>query len=321
MNWDPLYVAYAGVLIATLFLVEGLYFLYVDLQGGDRKAANRRMRLLSSGLGGEEVYLQLRRQRGEVGLAALLRLDWLGTLLRNAGAPITTSRMSVLMLAAAVIITAIMAGLGGASLIKGLLFGVGLGIGLPILVLSYVGRRRIRKFTAQLPDALDMMVRSLRAGHPISASMGLIAREMSDPIGSDFGLVFDETTYGLELSEALENLSRRYQITDLRFMVVAIKVQLGTGGNLAEILAALSRVIRDRQRMDLKVRALSAEGRFSAYVLSVLPFLVMGGMLLINPGYFAEAAPEPAFKLLIGGALTGILIGIVIMYRMVNFRI
>src|SRR5437667_3236266 len=321
MNWDPLYVAYAGVLIGTLFLVEGLYFLYVDLQGGDRKAANRRMRLLSSGLGGEEVYLQLRRQRGEVGLAAMLRLDWLGALLRNAGAPITTSRMSVLMLAAAAMITAIMAGLGGASLVKGLAFGVGLGIGLPILVLSYIGRRRIRRFTAQLPDALDMMVRSLRAGHPISASMGLIAREMPDPIGSDFGLVFDETTYGLELSEALENLSRRYEVTDLRFMVVAIKVQLGTGGNLAEILAALSRVIRDRQRMDLKVKALSAEGRFSAYVLSVLPFLVMGGMLLINPGYFAEAAPDPTFKLLIGAALSGILTGIVIMYRMVNFRI
>jgi tight adherence protein B len=321
MNWDPLYVAYAGVLVATLFLVEGLYFLYVDLQGGDRKAANRRMRLLASGLEGEEVYLQLRRQRGEVGLAAMLRLDWLGTMLRNAGAPITTSRMGVLMLAAAVMITALMSGLGRASLVKGLSFGVGLGIGLPILVLSYVGRRRIRKFTAQLPDALDMMVRSLRAGHPISASMGLIAREMSDPIGSDFGLVFDETTYGLELSEALENLSRRYQITDLRFMVVAIKVQLGTGGNLAEILAALSRVIRDRQRMDLKVRALSAEGRFSAYVLSVLPFAVMGGMLLINPGYFAEAAPEPVFKILIGAALSGILTGIVIMYRMVNFRI
>lgn len=321
MNWDPLYLAYAGILIATLFLVEGLYFLYVDLKGGDRKAANRRMRLLASGLEGDEVYQHLRRQRGEVGLAAMLRLDWLGGLLRNAGAPISTMRMLVIMLAATAISTAIMAGIGSASLAKGLLLGFALGMGLPILTLAYIGRRRIRKFTEQLPDALDMMVRSLRAGHPVSASMGLIAREMPDPIGSDFGLVFDETTYGLELSEALENLSRRYQITDLRFMVVAIKVQLGTGGNLAEILGALSRVIRDRQRMDLKIKALSAEGRFSAYVLSILPFLVMGGMLLINPGYFAEAAPEPAFKLLLGIALSGIITGIVIMYRMVNFRV
>src|SRR5262249_27593373 len=151
-----------------------------------------------------------------------------------------------------------------------------------------VRARRIARFSELLPDAIDVIVRGLRVGYPLPAALELVAREMPDPIGSEFGMTADEISFGQDLRTAVENLHRRVGQDDLPFLLMAINVQSQTGGNLAEILTGLSRLLRNRGKLALKIRALSADGRMSAIVLSLVPFILFGGITLISPSYFAE---------------------------------
>ena len=195
------------------------------------------------------------------------------------------------------------------------------GVLAPIVYLNWLRTKRIKDFGEQLPDALDIMVRSLQAGHPISAAVSLVSKEMNDPIGTEFGIAVDEMTYGLDMREALYNMGRRIEIQDFQYVVVSINIQHETGGNLAEVLRNLSMVIRDRFRMFKKIRALSSEGRLSAVVLSFLPFAVGAIIFTGNPGFYLNVADDPLFLPMMGAALGLMLAGIFIMYRMVNFRV
>jgi tight adherence protein B len=181
--------------------------------------------------------------------------------------------------------------------------------------------RRQKKFGAQFPDAIDIIVRSLRAGHPVPIAINMVAREMGDPIGSEFGIVADEITYGADLETAMRNLYYRIGQDDLPLFVTAVAIQSSTGGNLGEILENLSAVIRDRFKMRRKIRALAAEGRASALILSSLPIGMFFVINLTTPNFYAEVWNEDITKiaLTIAGVWMGI--GNLIMYRMVNFRI
>jgi tight adherence protein B len=161
----------------------------------------------------------------------------------------------------------------------------------------------------------------MRAGHPLPTALGLVSREMPDPIGSEIGIVVDEVTYGIELEQALRNMAARTGHAELKFLVVAVNIQSKVGGNLAEILGNLSRLIRDRHRMVDKIRALSAEGRFSAALLSVLPLILAAIIHLMNPAFYGEVAADPLFAYGMGVGAVITVIGDYIMYRMVNFRI
>jgi tight adherence protein B len=196
-----------------------------------------------------------------------------------------------------------------------------MGISIPVVLLLRKKRLRLKAFQEQLPDALDMMVRSLRAGHPIRASMTLVADEMADPMGSEMGITVDEVTYGLDLREALENLRRRVPLMDLQYMVVTINIQYGTGGNLGEILSNLSSVIRDRFRLLKKVDALSAEGRLAAVVVGVIPAVIGVGMSLINPVYYTEAMGHKAFLPIAIGTVVLYFISMFAIYKIVNIRV
>ncbi|HET6160590.1 MAG TPA: type II secretion system F family protein, partial [Dongiaceae bacterium] len=195
------------------------------------------------------------------------------------------------------------------------------GLIVPLLVLILKRRARWKKMTAQLPDSIDIVVRSLRAGHPVPTSIAMVAREMRDPIATEFGLVVDEMTYGLNLDTAMSNLARRVGLSDLRFLVVAVMIQTQVGGNLAEILNSLSRVIRERAKMRAKIRALSAEGRFSAILLSILPFALAGVVNLVAPTFYAAVSNDPVFWPILGSGCGLMFLGIIVMYRMVNFRV
>jgi tight adherence protein B len=154
----------------------------------------------------------------------------------------------------------------------------------------------------------------------LPVALDLAAREMPDPIGSELGMTSDEITFGQDVRTAVENLYRRVGHEDLLFFVVAINVQNQTGGNLAEVLSRLSRLLRNRSKLRLKIRALSAEGRVSAVVLSLMPFVLFGGIGLISPGYFGEIRNDPLVTpALIYGAIS-LLFGNMVMYRMVHFR-
>ena len=147
----------------------------------------------------------------------------------------------------------------------------------------------------QFPVALDVFVRGLRAGHPIAAALDLLTVEMPDPIGSQFGVAVDEVTYGAELRDALQEMAERWDLDDMRMFVVSLSVQNETGGNLAEILDNLSRVIRERQSMMMKVRALSSEGRMTALILTILPVFAFTMLFVFNPAFFLDVANDPYF--------------------------
>ena len=151
--------------------------------------------------------------------------------------------------------------------------------------------------------------------------MNLVTREMPDPIGTEFGIAVDEMTYGLDLRDALENLGDRVDVKDFQYVVVSISIQHDTGGNLAEVLSGLSKVIRDRFKLFRKIKALSGEGRMSAIVLSLLPFVTFAVIFSISPRFYTRVFPDPLFLPIAGGGFAMMLVGIFIMYRMVNFRV
>jgi tight adherence protein B len=173
----------------------------------------------------------------------------------------------------------------------------------------------------QFPVALDVFVRGLRAGHPIAAALDLLTVEMPDPIGSEFGVVVDEVTYGAELRDALQAMADRWDLDDMRMFVVSLSVQSETGGNLAEILDNLSTVIRERHSMMLKVRALSSEGRMTAVMLTILPVFAFTFLFIMNPGFYMDVADDPAF---VPGFVTLIImyfIGFYTIRRMVDLKV
>jgi len=174
-------------------------------------------------------------------------------------------------------------------------FAAALGGGLPLMLLNFRATRTRKKMQEQFPVALDVFVRGLRAGHPIAAALDLLTVEMPDPVGTQFGLVVDEVTYGAELRDALQAMADRWDLEDMRMFVVSLSVQSETGGNLAEILESLSKVIRERQSMFLKVRALSSEGRMTGVMLTVLPLFTFVMLFILSPGFFLDVANDPMF--------------------------
>ena len=164
------------------------------------------------------------------------------------------------------------------------------------------------------------MVRSMRAGHPVSVAVTLVARELSDPIGTEFGMVADEMTYGLDLEAALQNMCMRVGQQDLPFVLVAISIQSRTGGNLAEVLSNLSRVIRDRFKLRRRVKAMSAEGRMSAGALSLIPLLVFLAVNLLAPGFYGDIKHDPLIPPVATITFLIWAMGICIIYRLVNFK-
>ena len=305
------------VFVAAILAVEAIYWIVLRSRQAS-SAINRRLALTRQLTGSREVLNALRSERGlsDLDTPLLSRVnDWL------AQTGLRLNRRSLLLSAA------------GLTAALFLLFGVAAGFGLVALALAIVTAaaliglffkivrsRRIARFAELLPDAIDVIVRGLKVGYPLPAAIELVAREMPDPIGSEFGMTADEISFGQDLRTAVENLHRRVGQDDLPFLLMAINVQSQTGGNLGEILGGLSRLLRNRSKLALKIRALSADGRMSAIVLSCIPFVLFGGIMLISPAYFAEIRHHPAVvPALIYGAIS-LILGNIVMYRMVNFK-
>ena len=315
-------ILYGSVFLVFFLLVEGIYFLVTDFRSSRVRQMNRRMSMLAQGRTSREVMLRLRREeRFDAGQSMIKSmLSWLDDLLAQSGLVSSIEQFMIVCAAFSV------AALGGLFLIGNLNVVTGIPaviapFVLPILILMWLRARRIAKFTAQLPETVDVIVRALRAGHPISAALGLAASELPDPIGSEFGLAVDEMQYGLDLNEALINMERRVGSPDLRMLVISVQIQNEIGGNLAEILSSISKVIRDRFRIRRKARALSAEGRFSALVLGCLPPAVFFVVSLIANDYYTAVEDDPVFYPIMGFGIGLMLFGYVVMYKMTNFKV
>ena len=268
---------------------------------------NLRLKMIGRGRSHSETMSLLRRSESTVP-------DWLPPILSGAARKferilmqaqltIPTSRLMLLILIAplavffAIVMIVLAAGLGVSfgRLLLIAVFSVALGGGLPLMLLNFRATRTRKKMQEQFPVALDVFVRGLRAGHPIAAALDLLTVEMPDPVGTQFGLVVDEVTYGAELRDALQAMADRGDLEDMRMFVVSLSVQSETGGNLAEILESLSKVIRERQSMFMKVRALSSEGRMTGVMLTILPIFTFVMLFILSPGFFLEVANDPMF--------------------------
>jgi tight adherence protein B len=319
-EFDPIYLVYLLVAASAGLFVEGVYLLFFS-GASYRKNVNRRLKLLKDQPDRENMLVQLRRERGLTASGGYsIGLESLNRLVLQSG--LTVGIAKLLTIAA---ITAIVS-FGVALMVRGnmlhaLLIALLCGLVLPYLTLRFLRSRRQKAFGAQFPDALDMIVRSLRAGHPVPIALTMVAREMRDPIGSEFGIVVDEITYGADLETALRNLYFRIGQDDLPLFVTAVAIQGSTGGNLGEILENLSGVIRQRFKMRRKIRALAAEGRASALILSSLPIAMFLIIQFVAPDFYASVWDIPLTKQALGIAATWMGIGNFIMYRMVNFRI
>jgi tight adherence protein B len=200
-------------------------------------------------------------------------------------------------------------------------FSLGLGLGIPLMVLQIRANRTRRRMQEQFPVALDVFVRGLRAGHPIAAALDLLTVEMPDPIGSEFGIVVDEVTYGADFRDALQAMAERWNMEDMRMFVVSLSVQMETGGNLAEILENLARVIRERSTMMMKVRALSSEGRMTSVMLTVLPVFAFSVLFIFNPKFYLDVADDPAFMPGFVILLLLYAVGFITIRRMVDLKV
>jgi tight adherence protein B len=195
------------------------------------------------------------------------------------------------------------------------------GAALPLMALQVKANRTRKRMIEQFPVSLDIFVRGLRAGHPIAAALDLLTVEMPDPIGSQYGIVVDEVTYGAELRDALQGMADRWDLEDMRMFVVSLSIQSETGGNLAEILENLSKVIRERASMMMKVRALSSEGRMTAVMLTGLPIFVFVSLLLFNPTFYLDVADDPAFIPCFSGLLVMFAIGFYWIRKLVDLKV
>lgn len=199
--------------------------------------------------------------------------------------------------------------------------GIIVGVGLPHFATYMLALRRQKRFIDVLPDAVDLIVRGLRSGLPVTESINAVGREMPDPLGEEFRRVADGVRFGQSLEEVLWDSARRLSIPEFNFFVISLSVQRETGGNLGETLANLSDILRKRRQMHLKIKAMSSEARASALILGSLPFVMFGIVRLLNPGYALQLFDDPRGMMMVGVGLLSIVIGAAIMKKMVSFEI
>lgn len=297
------------------------------------RAVNRRLQLIESGVDREMVTSMLRKDvpRDLAGAPAWVNEPLKAFRRMLNAANIQRSELSVLayMLAGGATVALLVllaAGMSGFTITLGtaqlaVAVGATLAFLLPWMVISRMADARRKRMQSQFPIAIDIFVRGLRSGHPIPAALQLLTEEMDDPIGTEFGIVSDEIAFGLDLREALARMAERWGLADMHMFVVSVSVQMETGGNLAEILENLSKVIRDRASMFMKVRALSSEGRMTALILTALPILAFAGLFLTNPPFYMDVATDPIFFIGFGGLILLYLIGFVTIRRMVDLKV
>jgi len=286
-----------------------------------KRRVNRRLQVADRVGGGlSNLVVELRKQRGLNAAGERSGWRWLSDLIVRSGLPFEPRRWTLALAGAGA-----GGGVAGAFLFHSAvaaLAGLGLGASvLPVVFLKVCAARRDKALGAQLPQALDIIVRSLEAGHPVPTSIALVGKEMPDPIGSEFGMAADEIAYGATLSQAVERMSDRCQHPDVDLFAATVRLQERAGGNLTGLLKLNAETVRERHKMRLKIRAASSEGRASALILTAAPFLVALFLQLSSPGFYGEVIHERFIQ--VGLAVLGVWMGVgnLVMRRMIDMRI
>lgn len=322
MTLNPELIIYGVIFIAVFVLVEGIYLTVFGKSINLNNRVNRRLHMLEKGAGREEVLDHLRKEmKQHLESRKIPFYSFLGEKAQKANIAFSPSQLFMVM--------------GGLGFFAFVGMSVGTGATLPVrAVLSVVmgvagvyiwvngkAKKRMSMMEEQLPEAVELMVRSLRVGHPFSAALDIVAREIPDPLGTEMGVIADENAYGRDMGEALKNMAERMDMQDLRFLAVAVTIQQTSGGNLAEILEGLSKVIRARFKLFRRVRAITAEAKWSGMFLSGFPVMAIIAINLIKPDYYDKVIDTPYFIpacLIVAGFLVA---NIIVMRTLVNIKV
>lgn len=319
MQFDPR-LTFMLLVFATVFSFGQAVWALVGARN-NRRAVNRRLATAERASSLGELVLELRKQRGltEDG-RSIFSWAWLADLVIRSGVVVQPRRWALIVVG-----LALGGGLAGLVFAHNVFVAVAaaivLGVGGPFGYLVFLAGRRAKQLGLQLPNALEVMVRSLEAGHPIPTSISLVGRELPDPIGSEFGMASDEIAYGATLEQAVGRIADRCRHQDVDLFAAAIRLQEKSGGNLTGLLKMLARTVRERHKMRLKIRAASAEGRMSAYILTGAPIVCFLFINMAQPNYYA-AVIHARFVQIGLGLLVGLLVlGNIVMQRMIDMRI
>jgi tight adherence protein B len=289
--------------------------------GGAKRAVNRRLALAESGMGIGDIVGELRKQRGlRQNGEHRLSWRWLADLVVRSGVTYQPRNWAIMI-----------SGLGLSTALLVYMFthnplfaAVATAIavtGVPFVYLSFKAARRAKALSNQLPDALEVIVRSLEAGHPVPTAIALVGREMLDPIGSEFGMAADEIAYGATLETAIGHMGARCRHIDIDLFAATIRLQDRSGGNLTGLLRMNAHTVRERRKLRLKIAAASAEGKMSAYILTAAPFCVLGILELIQPHFYGDVIHLKATQYGLIGLGTWMFLGNLVMRKMIAMRI
>ncbi len=294
MSAEP--IIYGLIFIGVLVLVEGLYLVAFGKSISLNSRVNRRLEMLEKGARREEVLDKLRKEMQQHMNARTIPLySLLSEKAQKAAIAFSPKQLLMIMAGlAAVAFMALTVGTETDPPVRALL-SAGIGIGGVYLWVSMKAGKRMGMIEEQLPDAVELMVRSLRVGHPFTNAISIVSKEIQDPLASEFGVIADESAYGRDIGEALKDMAERLDMQDLRFLAVAVTIQQQSGGNLAEILAGLAKVIRARFRLFRRVKAITAEAKWSGKFLSAFPVVALIVINVADPHYYDEVREHPYF--------------------------
>jgi tight adherence protein B len=319
MKVDP-HVIFLILIFAAVFTAGQAAIGLISVATQKRKM-NKRLKVAERVDGVSALVMELRKQRGlDAAGERGKRLRWLSNLIVASGLPYDPRKWALYTLGAA-----LAGGLGAAIGLKNpMLFPVGallVGVGGPIFYLKMMVSKRAKALGFQLPQALEIIVRSLEAGHPVPTAINLVGREMSDPVGTEFGMAADEIAYGSTMQEAIARMADRCQHPDVDLFAATVRLQERAGGNLTGLLKLNAATVRERHKMRLKIKAASSEGRASAMILTSAPFVAMGFIMISSPHFYGDVIHEPVVKWGLAGLGVWMFIGNMVMRRMIDLRL
>ncbi len=287
---------YGLIFLAVLALVQGIYLTVFGKSISLNNRVNRRLEMLEKGAGREQVLEQLRKEMSQHMSSRTIPLyAILADKAQKANIAFTPGQLIMVMAVLTVVAFFLLTFGTSAGLIIRIVISVMMGVGAVFVWVNNTAKKRIGMIEEQLPEAVELMVRSLRVGHPFASALQIVAKEVPDPLGTEMGVISDEAAYGRDVGEALKHMAERIDLQDLRFLAVAVTIQQTSGGNLAEILDGLAKVVRSRFKLFRRVRAITAEAKWSGMFLSGFPIVALVMINVIQPNYYDDVKETAYF--------------------------
>jgi tight adherence protein B len=313
---------YGLIFIAVIVLVEGVYLTVFGKSISLNNRVNRRLEMLEKGAAREQVLEQLRKEMHQhMNAKGIPLYSLLAEKAQKANIAFSPKQIIMLMIGVSfVAYVGLTVGTSAGGSVR-IVLAIAMGFGGVYVWINNKAKKRLSMIEEQLPDAVELMVRSLRVGHPFSSAVQIVSREVPDPLGSEMGVIADESAYGRDVAESLKHLAERMDMQDLRFLAVAVSIQQQSGGNLAEILEGLSKVIRARFKLFRRVKAITAEAKWSGTFLSGFPVVALVMINVIQPNYYDDVKETAAFipAALVAGAF--LVANVFVMRSLVNIKV